>query len=265
MKKYLLSILLTVGCLLLLTNIIIHYWEGWSFTLYGSTLFNNLVTPIATIISIGIYSWTLLELIKQNKINHSNNLKPYFERRFSFVLEKLKDKIYKIDRPEAPNFHDNFSMHDCFSILEYFKEVEYLMNRDADYLSDSSDFKRGRVYKTEFYDYKVYSRYYVKNMEFFANHGISGYLLVVDLIKEVKRSSLIDDDKQGFLNLIKLEMVDPYINYIDSIRLTPDYFMIPRITMPDKDQFVHFEPFYRTAISDHYDYFLTELYPERLS
>lgn len=263
LKKYLLYILLIISSGLLLTNIIIHFWDGWKFTVYGTTLFNNLVTPIATIISIWIYTWTLFELIKQNRINHSNNLKPYFERRFDYVLKRLNEKIYRVTvfRPQDSGIQ--FDYHSTFSILVFFKEAENKILNDPEYQYDLNLFNSGQVKKRELYDLTTYVRFYVKYLELFFNHGLSGYIKVIDLIKEVKGSSLIDEDKQGFLNLIRHEMTDPYIDYLDSIRLTDDYFMIPRVTMPDKEDFIHFEPFFKSAISNYYEFFIEQLYPER--
>lgn len=71
LKKNLLYILISVVGLLLATNIIIHYWNGWSVTVVDTTIINNLITPFATIASIVIYWITLKQLMKQNQISQT--------------------------------------------------------------------------------------------------------------------------------------------------------------------------------------------------
>lgn len=255
MKKYLLYILLMVGILLLLTNIIIYYWNGWSFTVHGSTLFNNLVTPIATIISIGIYWITLRQLIKQNKINHSNNLKPYFERRISSIIRRLNDKQFvRIEQREEFN---------CFDIYPYLRQVEAKLKLDSEYHGDVYNFHSGNPRKTEYYRDKNYVKFHINFIEPLAISGISTYDQVQALIDEINNSGMIDIDISNFKKEIRFEMIAPYVTFIDDISMAENQYLIPMISKSDNQDHVRFEPLGQSKLRRQYDYFVNELYPER--
>jgi len=258
LKKYLLPILLTVFSLLLITNIIIHYWNGWSITTGGSTLFNNLVTPIATIISIVIYYVTLRVLIKQNRINQSNNLKPDYQRKFDFVMDKLKEKHIKYG-----NFTEKFN---CFDILDRLYEDVSGVVRNRGYSEHLKEFKAKGELKIESNSNVkfLYVDDTLNHIYPFCNYGISRYDRAVDLIEKIKESGMLADDIIRFKEQIRMEMIDPYMQFIKKITSIKGQYPIPLFNERDNNNIIPWKPFGETKISKHYNYFLIELYPEQL-
>lgn len=253
LKKHLLIFILSVVGLLLLIDIVIHYWNGWGFTVAETTLFNNLVTPIASIISTIIYTITLLLLIKQTKIIHSDSLKPYFNRRIDNIVRELKNNIYKV-----PDFSFSFYAEtdiSYFRLFKFFKEAESKLK-----LLGMVNWE-GKTYYTSIHNP---NRLLNICLQAFANHGIGKLDLVRDLILEINsETDLTERERKNLINIIRLEIVNLYVTYIDSISLSPSYFCVP---MGDsKTEYGYScEPFFKTKISKHYDFFIKHVYPERV-
>lgn len=72
---YFLIALLSILILLILIDLStgIWYWNKLNLK-FNSSEFNNIVTPILTMIATPIYAWALYTTIKQNKIALSQNL-----------------------------------------------------------------------------------------------------------------------------------------------------------------------------------------------
>jgi hypothetical protein len=257
LRKNWLSILIPVVGILAITDIYLRYNPSWSFTIRESTIFNNIATPVATIVSIGIYAWTLVILIQQNRIAHSNNLKPYFERRFDFVLNKLNERSIK--------YRYYTDLFNSFEILDIIYNDLREVAGNGGYLMDLQNYKSNfslRVKDIE--SYNTYIGNYVDHLYPFCNYGIPRFNLVSSLVEQLNESDLMEMDKVNFKEQIKTEMIEPYIKFIGRILIVKDQFLIPFIYEADENDIVPWKPIIQTKISNHYDFFLKELYNERL-
>ena len=68
----------------------IWYWNR-SNLIFDSENFNNIFTPILAFIAIITYSIALFTSIKQNRILHNQNIKPYYLK----AIKKLRNKAKK--------------------------------------------------------------------------------------------------------------------------------------------------------------------------
>ncbi|HCZ35370.1 MAG TPA: hypothetical protein DHV26_05530 [Cytophagales bacterium] len=172
----------------------------------------------------------------------------------------MKDEVFSFEIPLNPNLGSETFRYNYFTVYKYFDKVYSEVTSWNNYMAHRTAFRSGKKISNETLKSEDYVIYFTSKLEPFANHGLKGFDSVIELIEEIKRSSLIEEDIQGFLKQIRFEMVDEYIKYIDSISITKEYFMLPRTSKPDVDDMVIFEPFYLTAISRHYQYFKKELY-----
>jgi len=60
----------------------IWYWNRLNLK-FDSGEFNNILTPLLTLIATPIYAFALYTTIKQNKIAHRQNLKPFYEKKLT--------------------------------------------------------------------------------------------------------------------------------------------------------------------------------------
>lgn len=250
MRKYLIVILLMAACLLLIGDIVVRSWFSNGLHLvFDDDNFNNIVTPIATIISIGIYTWTLLVLIKQNKVIHSQNLKPNFQREYDSLIKSLSGKI------------DNILTYKPIDLPEMFWRFHVDLGNDKHYKDDIRFHHMGNSDKYNFYEIGCSYKKIASFLQLFAESGIYHYDPLAEFIKRVKESDLMEDDKEHFLLIIKTEVVNKYIYFIDNMSYTDRLYLIPI----SNGNLVEFKPFAFTAIRKHYDLFVKELYPERLT
>ena len=88
--KWLLVILITLVLVDILTRFFL--WKGLNLV-FNASNFNNIVTPIATVVAIGVYYNTLRNLIKQTEIIQSQNMKPFFEAKLKNLISKAESVI----------------------------------------------------------------------------------------------------------------------------------------------------------------------------
>jgi len=73
----------------------IWYWNKLNLK-FDSNEFNNIATPILTMIATPIYALALYTTIRQNKITLSQNLKPFYEKEIDNLILKAKKTSLKM-------------------------------------------------------------------------------------------------------------------------------------------------------------------------
>ena len=121
---------------------------------FESSSFNNIITPVFTIIASLIYGCALYNTINQNKILLSQNLKPYFENEIERLIKKSKktqvNKALLENKVELPK---KINIQNYIDIL--FK-VFIALSKNVEYISDLNQFKKGKIFTNEYFITRSY-------------------------------------------------------------------------------------------------------------
>lgn len=232
MKYPLIKILFILVLIILIIDIALRYWYFNNFHLvYDSLIFNNVVTPIFTIISVLIYSFALFTALNQNKVILSQNIKPFYERE----IEKLLIHGKEIRFMSLTAEEEESGKIDAFNYLNFINEKLLILSNDAHYNKDYDDFKNGILKDRSWYKNRSY-----RNELFFLNQFIFGissvsyfYKKIEQLISEINESKLIEEDKILLKRHIFRTFLKDYMSFIetqlnhDFMPPVPDEFSIP--------------------------------------
>ncbi|WP_290834428.1 hypothetical protein [Flavobacterium sp.] len=204
----LISILIILICIDLSTGI--WYWNKLNLK-FDSSEFNNVVTPLLTMVATPIYAWALYTTIKQNKITLSQNLKPFYEKEIDNLVLKGKkikfedSKLFGKKKINALNF------------VKYISKCFVNLSLNEQYREDYENYKKGKKFTKDYF----FSRNYIDELMFISNFtmGIGGIFFfhsdISSLINKIKVSKLIKEDKDLLKTRIYSEFLAQYMAFIE--------------------------------------------------
>lgn len=261
MKRSIYIFLLATIVVLLLTDIIIRIWFASDLNLvFNSTAFNNLTTPIVSIISIGIYSLTLLYVIKQNQVIQSQNLRPYFDREIDRLIKTIKKTKFKTSLKFTSEDKTEFiESYNGFNYTQLIYKVFDECRRDEQFIQDYERSKHSNQFELQY----IHGRSYADKTIFLSDmsgglHNRFKYDSIKDLIIEITSSKLIDEEQVQLKRRIKREILQNYLSILrfNSYGLTP---FVPDIFVKDKTLYYRFAKLGDTAFAADYEWFKNNL------
>ena len=202
--------------ILLVIDILVRSWFCSELHLkFDSTIFNNIVTPIATLVAIFIAAAAY-------KYQLGQNILPHIEREFERV-----SKVVKAENPEGlQTKYSNVSTKDFIKNLSKI-HIQLLLDPNREYVDDFNDSKNGKFHSALYYKGRSYFEE-INYLNYFAVIGLNELYSVVNLIGLIRDSVLSQRDKEYFYRRVYLELVKDYVDYIMS-RNSPNVveFMIP--------------------------------------
>lgn len=258
MKKITLSfsiILVVVILLLLIIKTPQFFYDFYSNLFESSSDFNNKVTPIISIIAVIIYALALYNTINQNKILLSQNLKPYFENEIENFIKKSKKELTSkkllIDRIELPK---KITAQNYINVLS---RVFIALIKNSEYQSDLKEFNKGVKFNNEYFETRSYFKeiFFLTEFTFQYSPIQSHYGEILEFIREINLSKLIDEDKELLKKRIKRTLIGDYIAFIDFSDRNPSLITppIPFISMDKLD--CKFIKINNTDFRKHYEIF----------
>jgi hypothetical protein len=244
--------LLSIFILLVSIDIFTGLWYWNRFNLsFSDTVFNNILNPIAGIISIIIYSIALFVTIRQNRLINSYSMKESFVKE----IEKFKDEarniivelkdIYKTDFVDFRDTVDEIFMQ-LWANSEY---IDDLKNENIEISSD--DFKSKTYYPQMLFLQQLYLRHNL-------NHGY--YSRLKQFIEVIFLSSLVENHKKKLIGEIETELLHDYLGLVSHMisytKLFEDKkspFLILSLNLPELRYI--WTSFENTKIRDFYDWF----------
>jgi hypothetical protein len=267
--KQLIIFLLCLAIILLAADIFtgIWYWNRLNLQ-FDADNYNQIITPTAAIIGIVIYSWALFTSIRQNKIIEgqnkiiaSQNIKPFIEKE----IDDLKTEAAAI------NF-DSDIVHKGKIVngLNYIRsigETFSILTKSKDYNSDLREFeKNGKIFDKEYFENRDYFSEGIYLVQFCIGAPPSLRFLydkLKDLIIEIEKSKLIDEDKIYLKRKIKKIFLAEYIALISFMDIYP--YIDPPVPMVF--QYPNYSGFIQLNKSDFrkgYEWFVNHLSKEQL-
>lgn len=227
MKHNISKILVILAVTFLIIDIGLRYWYFKNFHLiFDSVIFNNVVTPIFTIISVLIYSFALFTALNQNKVILSQNIKPFYEKEIEkLLLEGKEIRFLSLVSEEEEKIN-------AYNYLTFIHEKFVSLSRNDHYNEDYNDYKKGIIKDKNWFQKRSY-----RTELFFLNQfafGISSvsyfYKKIIQLISEVNDSKLIEEDKILLKRHIFRTFLKEYMTFIET-QLNYKNFMPP---IPDE-------------------------------
>jgi len=235
----------------------IWYWNR-SNLIFDSETFNNILTPILAFIAIIIYSIALFTSIKQNKILHNQNIKPYYLK----AIKKLRNKAKKTRFNDLGVFDGK-----KINLLNYttflFKSITKL-TKSSDFVGDYKDFENNIKHNYDYYKDRDYYIILLFILDFTIGFDLKFcYDEIKMLIEEVNSSNLLDDEKTHIKKRIKSDLsIDKYIAFIDFFDKKDKNFIpfVPmvfdRLNNPNE---VEYKSITNTSLKNPYKWFKQEL------
>jgi hypothetical protein len=253
--------ILFIFCALIITLLLIDllsgiwYWNRLNL-IFDAAIFNNLLTPIMTVLATIIYGWALFTTINQNKIILSQNIKPYYEKEIAKYV--LKTKENKIDEKFIFDGEDI----NCLNYVKYIAKTYYILMENEEFNVDYIQCEKGKVITREY----IKNRSYFKELLFLYNFsfGINPveflYSDIKTLIIEINGSKLIEEDKNILKKEIYRNLVLEYVKFFemdtDSVLSFPK---IPFIYQDFNSDTVIWKRLSETSFNNHYNFFKKEL------
>lgn len=235
----------------ILTGIL--FWNRYNL-IFEPNNFNNILTPILTIISTAIYATALFITIKQNKIILSQNIKPHYEREIeAYIAEAdnikiINNSIHKDQDITAKNYIKYINE----SIFSLAKNEEF--HEDYDKYNSNEKITVNHVMKRDYiYDLMFLTEFtMLSKVSFF-------YDKLKEIIEEINKSKLIEEDKQLLKKRIERSLLSEYLAFIDfedkHINLIPP---IPLLYQDIGKSEVEFGQISKTGFRKNYEYFKKE-------
>ena len=112
----------------------IWYWNRNNL-IFNPVNFNNILTPILTLLAIIIYGIALFTSIEQNKILHNQNIKPYYLKE----IKNLKNRAKKTEINHLGVF-DEEKVH-LLNYTKYLMSAITKLTKSNDFINDYKDFE----------------------------------------------------------------------------------------------------------------------------
>ncbi len=261
MNRKLILFLLLIIAVLLSIDVLIRVWYHNEYNLiFSSSEFNNILTPIFTLISTIIYGWALLTTIGQNKIILSQSIKPFYEKEIEKLIKKAETT-----QTEKTILYANEDIN-LLNYTKYIIKTLLKLTEHKHYNEDCETFEIKGNSNTITYEY-LRNRSYFGEFLFLSNFTIPictvhfFYNDLKKLIEEINNSKLILEDKI----LLKKQIQRTFLSeYLEIIRLQKEK-VIPYPAIPIVDfgiipmEVKKFDQIANTEFSHHYKFFKKEL------
>ena len=242
--KWLLVILITLVLADILTRF--FFWKELDLV-FDASNFNNIVTPIATVLAFCVYYTTLKNLIKQTKIIKSQSMKPFFETRLKDL--KLKAASVLIEYKGS----DEVKKYDALNYINGLSKLYNLLVYDIDFNNDI--IRTHENITTEYIESRSYYNRFSIIFDIIndKNPLYKYYLNVEQFFYDVETSTMTDEDKALFKKEVIEILLKDYIEFIKALDLDNIYNpLIPLLYTTDSDS-VEFKQLNQTKFRDCYD------------
>jgi hypothetical protein len=226
---------------------------GWHLK-YDAGNFNNVFTPISSIIGAVAVIVTLLFLRRQNNLILGQSVRDNIEKELDILKTRLTNETFK--------FQDmsNWKTMNGIDVYDFFTKIENELRKEPLYQNDLRDYYNGSLHDIEHYLKKGSYTRYIVFLNPFALHGYSGLNRIAVFIHQINTSEyLLEQDKQHFKFRVRNELLENYMRFMENFSIGPEQFMIPLIYKKNKVGKVEFQSFAQTAIGDYYSLFRNEL------
>lgn len=259
--KYLILTLLLILIALIITDIItgIWFWNKYNL-IFNAANFNNIITPILTLIAIIIYGLALFTSIKQNRIIYDQSILPYYLDEIKKLKKKAKNKNFdtlNLFEGKKVNLL-NFTTHLFSAITNLTKNIEFL--------KDYEDFKNGIERDFEYFKTREYFNYLMFIYEFTIGFDIKfNFIDVKQLVEQIDSSELIKNNKTILKKRIKRELhIQEYIAFVDffdknSGKIAPLIPMTLESILKNNGQKVMFKSITDTSLKEPYEWYKNNL------
>lgn len=259
--KYLILTLLLILIALIITDIItgIWFWNKYNL-IFNAANFNNIITPILTLIAIIIYGLALFTSIKQNRIIYDQSILPYYLDEIKKLKKKAKNKNFdtlNLFEGKKVNLL-NFTTHLFSAITNLTKNIEFL--------KDYEDFKNGIERNFEYFKTREYFNYLMFIYEFTIGFDIKfNFIDVKQLVEQIDSSELIKNNKTILKKRIKRELhIQEYIAFVEffdknSGKIAPLIPMTLESILKNNGQKVMFKSITDTSLKEPYEWYKNNL------
>jgi len=237
----------------------IWFWNRENL-IFDSATFNNVATPLLTVSAIIIYGIALNTSMKQNKIILSQSLKPQYDELISDLYSKGSQRTQFFEFEGV-----DFSYSPLNYIPKIIKALHLLRNND-EYIEDIRKRRDGEKDVFRNFTQKSYFGLVTFLSEFTMGvNSVSFYYNdIKNLIQEINKSQLIDQDKELLKKKIKRLFLAEYFALIKLEKSTlsfrcgiPLYFNSHDIF--DMEREILVKNLSETSFSEHYKWFKKEL------
>jgi len=224
-------------------TVFIHIGLQYYFWNWSAENFNNIVTPIATVISVALFVWLTW---RQSRIIESQNTKPYFHGRIDRLRQAMEgSKVYASDAI--------YKTVNDFNFIGKIREVYMELRQSDEFRLWVDQHIQGQQIPLKVFDRPMLIRQLRFLSQFFVV-PIQTYYRVEDLIREINGSTqLVDSDKIELKRIIKETLVLEFMKFVEWNLADQTIFLVPVIYgVSNPDQIVKFEQLHR---SDNFIYF----------
>ncbi len=234
-KEHSKTILLISIPVLLLIDILTRYFFILHLE-FDSTIFNNVITPIGTVVSAILFFYALALTIKQNKIILSQSLKPHFDEKF----KRIEEDFQKTGR--LPNYGAR-PKATAKKMVDDLWEIYRALSQDAEFQDDLHSHINNIGFKPniKYFQSRTYHEL-AQCLTSYATNTLWDLKAVVEFIDDINSSNLVDDDKKYLKKRIKEVLVDEYFWLIENNDFDDTMFYFPFLRYKDpfsEIQFVH--------------------------
>lgn len=220
LKKNKLVIMLVVIATLIVIDVTVRVWFKLQLNYYTpallavSTIGNNILTPIAAIVSVWMF-WKITS--KQNSIIESQNLKENFGKEFYDIVKAEMEKdvssmfIFAMGVFNAGDF-ERFKDIQGLNSTNYIKKVEESLNRLRNNEQFQKDFNKNDK-KINYYLESSYS-FDLRFILSVFRHPLIKYSVVIDYLYRLNNSNMRDADKRFFKDKARITWIDEYNLFI---------------------------------------------------
>lgn len=250
--------LLIVAIGLLLADLLtgIWYWNKLNLN-FSPSNYNDIVTPIFSVIATIIYAWALFNTIKQNKIILSQNIKPYYEKEVENLKSKAEGIIIDgtlLSPTEPPKIT-------ALNFIKIINDTIITLSQNQEFLEDYKKYEQNDTLTKEYFEKRNYYGKLLFLAEFTMEiNSISFFYRDIKLlIEEINQSKLIPEEKELFKKRIKRTLLNEYMAFIDFLDKHP--LIVPPIPIlyDLQKKNIEFKLLSQTNFRKHFDWFKNEL------
>ena len=225
---------------IVIVDIVIRIWFSSGLNLvFSSTEFNNIITPLATIIAVIIYYSALRNSNHQNKILMSQNLKPYFDKKIDELYNEIEPKIIEVHYSsfeEDPINGGMISDVKKFKFINYTDAIRYCilqLGEDTQYVQTKNEIADGKsINHFVINSLPFHKTLYSLNELVFSNKYSHFVYKVDELLRDIKISKLLEEDKQNYFKNLYNAYFKEYMEFIKyfGVTLQPEFLSVIRLS-----------------------------------
>lgn len=244
-SKHLLKFLVFTLIILVTIDILTGLWYFNRNLEFDSTKFNNIATPIVTLVSFLALFYSLSISLEQNQINLADNLKPYFENEKDKIITNIK-KLTQNDYGMKTKIYE--TNYDGFNYAKGIRDSILKLVIDGDYIADINKLENLSV--NEAFTL-IRERSYGESLIYLNNWGIGAVYFpfnnIKKLLNEILSSKMHIEAKRSLYLQIKDEIL---FDYIDLMLFDKNIIISPTIPILFTGQQVEFKKFHETRFGD---------------